>query len=152
MQKSRLLQFLVMEVACGEHGECVQKLVNAVNDGRCDDFQATLEAIRIPAMNDIAKTQPATINPTALTSPSGVNPNELHGVTCRPGSGGTVISVPESCTTSLLDSAESIKHVTSFPTSSWVQFSILLKRTFLSQIRDMVKFIYKILQLFEKTK
>ncbi|KYN17092.1 ATP-binding cassette sub-family G member 4 [Trachymyrmex cornetzi] len=87
----------VMEVACGEHGECVHKLVMAVNNG------------------------------TALI-PNGV---------AKSSTGTTVINMPVSCTTSLLDSAESIEQKVGFPTNGWMQFWILLKRTFMSQIRDL---------------
>jgi len=51
--------------------------------------------------------------------------------------------VAVTCQTTLLDSDESLvdefskKHV-GFPTSSWRQFYILLKRTFLSVLRDKV--------------
>lgn len=33
-----ILSFAVMEVASGEHGECVQKLVMAVNGGKCNNL------------------------------------------------------------------------------------------------------------------
>lgn len=48
-------------------------------------------------------------------------------------------SGPDTCTTSLLDSSESFykKPVPlGFPTSGWKQFWILLKRTFMSILRD----------------
>ncbi|XP_033326721.2 ABC transporter expressed in trachea [Megalopta genalis] len=121
----------VMEVACGEHGECVHKLVIAVNNGKCANYQhnqAAMNAVQtLP--NDIAKESPQqeTKSETALI------PN---GVLKQP-NGGTVINMPISCTTSLLDSAESIEQTVGFPTNSFTQFWILLKRIFLSQIRDM---------------
>lgn len=122
----------VMEVACGEHGECVHKLVMAVNNGKCANYQhhqATINAVQTVS-NDIAKESPQqeTKSETALI------PN---GVAKQP-NGGTVINMPISCTTSLLDSAESIEMKVGFPTNSCTQFWILLKRIFLSQIRDMV--------------
>ncbi|XP_012271226.1 ATP-binding cassette sub-family G member 4 [Orussus abietinus] len=122
----------VMEVACGEHGECVHKLVMAVNNGRCNNYQhyqMTLAAAQAVS-NDIVKQSP----PQEQTKPEGAGmPN---GVAKIP-TGATVINMPVSCTTSLLDSAESIEQKVGFPNSGWIQFWILLKRTFLSQIRDM---------------
>lgn len=124
--------YLVMEVACGEHGECVHKLVMAVNNGKCVNYQLHQGAINAvqTVSNDIAKESPQqeTKSETALI------PN---GVAKQP-NGGTVINMPISCTTSLLDSAESIEQKVGFPTNSCTQFWILLKRIFLSQIRDMV--------------
>ncbi|XP_017879123.1 ATP-binding cassette sub-family G member 4 isoform X2 [Ceratina calcarata] len=123
----------VMEVACGEHGECVHKLVMAVNNGRCANYQHHQGTTAINAVqtvpNDIVKESPQqeTKSETALI------PN---GVAKQP-NGGTVINMPISCTTSLLDSAESIEQQVGFPTNSFTQFWILLKRTFLSQVRDM---------------
>lgn len=124
-----------MEVACGEHGECVHKLVMAVNNGKCANYQhyqSTINAVQTVS-NDIAKESPQqeTKSETALI------PN---GVAKQPNSG-TVINIPISCTTSLLDSAESIEQKVGFPTNSWTQFWILLKRIFLSQIRDMVNIL-----------
>ncbi|XP_076296273.1 ABC transporter expressed in trachea [Lasioglossum baleicum] len=121
----------VMEVACGEHGECVHKLVMAVNNGKCANYQhhqAAINAVQtLP--NDIAKESPQ----QETKSESALIPN---GVLKQP-NGGTVINMPISCTTSLLDSAESIEQTVGFPTNSFTQFWILLKRIFLSQIRDM---------------
>ncbi|XP_017760069.1 PREDICTED: ATP-binding cassette sub-family G member 4 [Eufriesea mexicana] len=121
----------VMEVACGEHGECVHKLVMAVNNGKCANYQhhqAAINAVQTVS-NDIAKESPQ----QETKSESALIPN---GVAKQP-NGGTVINIPISCTTSLLDSAESIEQKVGFPTNSCTQFWILLKRIFLSQIRDM---------------
>lgn len=55
--------------------------------------------------------------------------------------GGTVSTPGLTCTTSLLESDESLnqcKQNTGFPTSSFLQFYILLKRTLLSTMRDQV--------------
>lgn len=123
-----------MEVACGEHGECMHKLVMAVNNGKCNNYQhyqATFAAAQALS-NDIAKQSPPqeqTKSEDAPLIPNGVAKGPV---------GTAVINMPVSCTTSLLDSAESIEQQVGFPTSGWVQFWILLKRTFLSQIRDMV--------------
>ena len=124
-----------MEVACGEHGECVHKLVMAVNNGKCNNYQhyqATFAAAQALS-NDISKQPPP--QDQIKSEEASLIPN---GVAKGPG-GAAVINLPVSCTTSLLDSAESIEQQVGFPTSGWVQFWILLKRTFLSQIRDMVR-------------
>jgi len=123
-----------MEVACGEHGECVHKLVMAVNNGKCNNYQhyqAGITAVQTVS-NYIAKE-----SPQEQTKPEGAAliPNGV----AKPLPGVTMINMPVSCTTSLLDSAESIEQKVGFPTNGWVQFWILLKRTFLSQMRDMVR-------------
>lgn len=68
----------------------------------------------------------------------------LNDVVAEHKTHGTV-SVPGiTCTTSLLDSDESLnqcKQTTGFPTSTYLQFYILLKRTFLSTIRDQVRYV-----------
>lgn len=125
-----------MEVACGEHGECVHKLVMAVNNGKCNNYQLHQGAIAAAqtVSNDIAKESPQEQKPEgAALIPNGV---------AKPPAGTTAINMPVSCTTSLLDSVESIEQKVGFPTNGWVQFWILLKRTFLSQIRDMVRTTY----------
>jgi len=133
-----------MEVACGEHGECVHKLVMAVNNGKCNNYQHYQAGIAAAqtVSNDIAKE-----SPQEQTKPEGAAliPNGV----AKPGV--TMINMPVSCTTSLLDSAESIEQKVGFPTNGWVQFWILLKRTFLSQIRDMVM-KYFFLNFFEREK
>ncbi|KAG5308861.1 ABCG4 protein, partial [Acromyrmex insinuator] len=127
-----LQYYLVMEVACGEHGECVHKLVMAVNNGKCNNYQHHQAAIAAAqtVSNDIAKE-----SPQEQTKPEGAAliPNGV----AKSSTGTTVINMPVSCTTSLLDSAESIEQKVGFPTNGWMQFWILLKRTFMSQIRDL---------------
>jgi hypothetical protein len=49
-----------MEVACGEHGECIAKLVMAVNNGKCNNLNHQQPAVASSATetciaNDIAK-------------------------------------------------------------------------------------------------
>jgi len=49
-----------MEVACGEHGDCIPKLVMAVNSGKCNNLnqkqqQDTASAIKTCVANDIVK-------------------------------------------------------------------------------------------------
>lgn len=110
-----------MEVACGEHGEYIQKLVVAVNAGKCNNFlQHTPESNTKSISNDIVKEplKPATTEPV----PNGC-PKQ---------------SAQATCTTSLLDSAENLPNgeKTGFPTSGWQQFWILLKRTIWITLRD----------------
>ncbi|XP_022912479.1 ATP-binding cassette sub-family G member 4-like [Onthophagus taurus] len=107
----------VMEVACGEHGDYVQKLVIAVNAGRCNNYiQKTPESNGNGISNVLPKDK------TTAATPNGVNTQA--GATC---------------TTSLLDSSENLpisEKKVSFPTSSYLQFWILLKRTFFTILRD----------------
>lgn len=111
----------VMEVACGEHGDYVQKLVVAVNAGRCTTvLSKALEATGQKIIsNDIAKE-------TTHMKPNGVTlPNEPSGLT------------PPTCTTSLLDSSENLtqdKH--GFPTSGFHQFLVLFMRSVCIIFRD----------------
>jgi hypothetical protein len=47
-----------MEVACGEHGESIPKLVTAVNNGKCNNLnqqQPTASATETCIANDIVK-------------------------------------------------------------------------------------------------
>lgn len=108
-----------MEVACGEHGDYVQKLVIAVNAGRSDVINKKEEAV---ISNDIAKES----TPMKITT---TTPNEA------PSNGVKNSNSSATCTTSLLDSSENIA-VASFSASGLQQFWILLKRTFLSTFRD----------------
>lgn len=117
-----------MEVACGEHGDYVGKLVVAVNTGKCVDYQSQQSMISASqtATSDIAK--------ELQSQKKDALPNGL----VKSGDGSTVINIPVTCTTSLLDSAESLERKIEFPTNGYTQFWILLKRTFLSQMRDKV--------------
>ncbi|XP_047509168.1 ATP-binding cassette sub-family G member 1 isoform X2 [Pieris napi] len=129
----------VMEVATGEHGEWVHKLVLAVKKPERPHASASAsncvynnlaknniqkEALEIVidkptcTVLDLSSSEPASEKPPIPNS------NNLAPVTC---------------TTSLLDSNESFNKKpqhTGFPTSGWKQFWILLKRTFKSIIRD----------------
>ncbi|KAG8225049.1 hypothetical protein J437_LFUL000027 [Ladona fulva] len=112
----------VMEVACGEHGEYVHKLVMAVNNGKCNNWNPSLiSKAKACISNDIAK------------EAERATPKAQNGVNGKP-----TTALPVNCTTSLLDSDESINipHRDGFPTSGFRQFYILLKRTFLSIMRD----------------
>lgn len=115
-----------MEVACGEHGEYVQKLVVAVNAGRCDNFWQKGDMNGKVISNDIAKENP----PLKAVCDSLPVPN---------GFAKTPATTPAAnCTTSLLDSAENLPRTekNGFPTSGLMQFWILLKRTVYIILRD----------------
>ncbi|KAK6640358.1 hypothetical protein RUM44_012051 [Polyplax serrata] len=114
----------VMEVATGEHGDCAQRLVVAVADGKCGSLN----------MKEVQQT------PTEI--PEGTTKifrPQLNGSVNKT-STSTTLTVPVTCASSLLDSDESLnrnrKQKIGFPTSSWTQFYILLKRTFLTILRD----------------
>ncbi|XP_068906280.1 ATP-binding cassette sub-family G member 4 isoform X2 [Tenebrio molitor] len=115
----------VMEVACGEHGDYVQKLVVAVNAGRCNNFAQKSDLHGKIISNDIAK-ETIPLKPPCETIPV---PN---------GFSKTPISTPATCTTSLLDSSENLPQIekSGFPTSGFLQFWILLKRTIYITLRD----------------
>ncbi|KAL7045233.1 hypothetical protein ACKWTF_002179 [Chironomus riparius] len=169
----------VMEVACGEHGEAVYKLVTAMNNRKSFnnfgqdmllsvDKPLNLSTIAIPSSSSTATT--TTISNETSSNGNGplaahivahdsvvvdvdlvktcgraeytiinMNPNKIEN--------GNSSQQPIGPTTSLLDSStESVivtqrkdshkNHINGFPTSSWTQFWILLKRTFLTIIRD----------------
>lgn len=130
-----------MEVACGEHGDYVQKLVVAVNNGKCNNYNKFAKSPGTngaPISNDIAKeTSTSPSQDTTVALPNGLS---------KPGA--TPASV--NCTTSLLDSSECMPQPekNSFPTSGFTQFWILLKRTFLSMIRDSSLFRLRLLAHF----
>ncbi|XP_030745778.1 ATP-binding cassette sub-family G member 4 [Sitophilus oryzae] len=114
----------VMEVACGEHGDYVQKLVVAVNAGRCSSaISKAIETGKIIS-NDIVKQNTAMKpNGECLTLPNG---SEKAGGLALP-----------TCTTSLLDSSENLTpEKNGFSTSGFSQFLILLRRTMCIIFRD----------------
>lgn len=125
----------VMEVACGEHGDYVQKLVIAVNAGSCNGY---MEKSKSPdtgtsITNDIAKQ--STPLKTPAISPASTS-NTPNGVNEKSSS---TTNTSATCTTSLLDnSSESLPLAdkATFPTSGWQQFWILLKRTVFTILRD----------------
>lgn len=111
----------VMEVACGEHGDYVQKLVVAVNAGVCNNTLPQLtanykeETGRIITNDIIKETKP-------ITEKEQISLNE---------------SSKPNVTTSLLDSSETLAYdKENFTTSGFLQFWILLKRTFRIILRD----------------
>lgn len=176
----------VMEVACGEYGEAVHKLVLAVKNGKCKKYSQKEYAIDLVnnknISNDLIKgsglppppmtsTQPPAIGNDALCElkppklMDSQQPQQQPQQQCESKSESTVINMPPppqqttnttangddtssmssktptgpGCTTSLLDSHESVitlPNKSGFPTSGWTQFWILLKRSFVTIIRD----------------
>lgn len=177
----------VMEIACGEHGEAVYKLVTAMNNRKSiNNFgQDALLAVEKPLNLSTIATIPsssnsssATTTTTTLSSEASSNVNgplvahivahdsvvvDVDLVKHSGRAEYTIVNMNASTkielngnnsqqlqigpTTSLLDSStESVivmqkrdshkNHINGFPTSTWTQFWILLKRTFLTIIRD----------------
>lgn len=164
---SILVSFLltVMEVASGDYGEAVHKLVMAVSSGKCTkynniiaDDSKTLTVTNNGATtisNDISKSNSspsklATTTSNAMTATAQISSNGKDQEFLKLTKGDTVINIPTNddlsvkaktsgCTTSLLDSSESVVCVprkNGFPVSGFAQFWILLKRAFLTIIRD----------------
>ena len=118
----------VMEIANGEYGDMVNKLVVAVLQGKCQSWNQNSSTSFIPAITDETKTH--------LTCPA-ENSESLTHVTVNIGA--TACENGSHATDSLLDSDDHLpSRCSSFPTSCWVQFMILLRRTFICIIRDQV--------------
>ncbi|XP_057659552.1 ATP-binding cassette sub-family G member 4 isoform X1 [Diorhabda carinulata] len=117
----------VMEVACGEHGDYVQKLVIAVNAGRCNQFATPDHRNSKTVSNDIVKDIGHCKNTTGdvITVPNG------SAKSATP-------TTPVTCTTSLLDSSENLSpsEKNGFSTTGLQQFTILLKRSMYMILMD----------------
>lgn len=153
-----------MEVASGEHGEAVCTLVKAVNSGKNGNSLMLMEnetgmqlqgvsSLSKNIANDISKankTQPKMLAIAANQTSNDV----LTTFNTKYDKNDTVINIPtndeinsqnkvlpasEVCTTSLLDSHDSVvtlPNKNTFPTSGARQFWILLKRAFKTILRD----------------
>lgn len=152
----------VMEVACGEHGDAVQQLVAAVNSGKCKAYSRSNPGRLVSVMqsnekviNSVVATSSVDPSSAMMVHDSVIVDIDLvkQSSTATTSNDCTLVSVFPSNNlqeqqqaigpvASLLDSStESViikhkNHINGFPTSSWTQFWILLKRTFLTIIRD----------------
>lgn len=159
-----------MEVASGDYGEAVHKLVMAVSSGKCINYNNLIgddaKSLAVAGVvtnngattisNDISKSNSspsklATTTTVAMTATAQISSNGKDQEFLKLTKGDTVINIPTNddllakakspgCTTSLLDSNESVAvtlpRKSGFPTSGFAQFWILLKRAFLTIIRD----------------
>lgn len=152
----------VMEVACGEHGEAVQELVSAVNSGKCKAYNkpnpgrlVSVVQSNEKVINSVVATSSVDPSSAMMVHDSVIVDIDLvkKSSTSATSSDYTLVNVfpPNNLqqqqdsiepAASLLDSStESVvvrhkNHINGFPTSSYTQFWILLKRTFLTIIRD----------------
>lgn len=157
----------VMEVACGEHGEAVNKLVVAVNNAKSNSYNhqpiALDTVISVVQTNDKIINSVTSVATSSIEPSSGImthdsvivdvdliknasHPNEFTSVhTLKDQHDFQQIGPSSMLLESSTESTESVlvtkkdahkNHISGFPTSSWTQFWILLKRTFLTIIRD----------------
>lgn len=147
-----------MEVASGEHGQAIYKLVNAVNSGKCINYKNSKECLvsvvpnsNIKIISSLVPNRPSSdtmelkqwnqngieihdsviVNIDLLKS-SKLKPQSSKVQQYAPKSHSNLIETIESDDNLAVDSC----HINGFPTSTTTQFWILLKRTFLTTIRD----------------
>lgn len=139
-----------MEVVSGDRSGALNKLVMAVSSGKCknynnsiaDESQVVLRVAEIEATKATSKDEPNTTTADETSKDKKI----VHLANDE-----TVIKTPKNdisvpkakssgCTISFLDSNESVASATQrqsgFPISEYAQFWILLKRAFLTIIRD----------------
>lgn len=151
-----------MEVASGEHGEAVSNLVIAVNSGKNGNTLMLTESetgMQLQGVSSLSKniandiSKEIKIQPKILAIANQTSNDVLNTFT-KYDKNDTVINIPtndeintqnkvipasEVCTTSLLDSRDSVvtlPNKNTFPTSGSRQFWILLKRAFKTILRD----------------
>lgn len=151
-----------MEVASGEHGEAVGTLVTAVNSGKNGNTIMLTEnktGMQLQGVSSLSKNIANDISKENKTKPqllANANQSSKDALTTftKYDKNDTVINIPtndeinapnkvlptsEVCTTSLLDSHDSVvalPNKNTFPTSGSRQFWILLKRSFKTILRD----------------
>lgn len=115
----------VLEVASGEYGDYVPKLVTAVNNGKCGNWSnCAYTGSKNTISNDITKD---------AESDDACSSNSI--------SESKAMTIPAlSCRTTFFSEAEKIEYeglnCNTFATSCWTQFRVLFIRTFLSILRD----------------
>ena len=118
----------IMEVASGEYGPCVETLVTAVEDGKCDRKE---EEINQDISKDTTEENGSNSDDTRIDlEVINTNNDSMKSSTIT-------VKMENNCQNSLLGSSESLDdHCHSFPTSTWTQIKVIFIRTFFSIIRD----------------
>lgn len=151
-----------MEVASGEHGEAVSHLVVAVNSAKNGNTLMLTESetgMQLQGVSSLSKNIANDISKEIKGQPkilaiANQTSNDVLNTFTKYDKNDTVINIPtndevnapskvipasEVCTTSLLDSRDSVvtlPNKNTFPTSGTRQFWILLKRAFKTIMRD----------------